>query len=262
MTPEELWVKLYDCDVKNFLVSATSKKTSKRSEGMVPSHAYTIISAFDVSDLVSGLKLFKLRNPWGNFEWKGQYSDNSPKWTESLKERVKFVNADDGIFFMTPEEVHANFSYMSVCYYHEDWIYRYYSYKTTEHQSKYLKLTISEDGDYYFRVHQENERYYREKDEDLEYPYCYSPLEFMLYGECEKNGGFNEIACGNVMRYFGRKSVSITKDGHVHLKKGIYYLRIKVHWIDPEIFNKFVFSTYSKTEVQVDPIDKLEGKKV
>ena len=40
-------------------------------------HAYTMISVFEVNQT----KLLKMRNPWGSFEWKGLYSDNSNKWT-------------------------------------------------------------------------------------------------------------------------------------------------------------------------------------
>jgi calpain-15 len=33
--------------------------------------------------------LLNLRNPWGNFEWDGNWSDSSPLWTEEIKQIVK-----------------------------------------------------------------------------------------------------------------------------------------------------------------------------
>jgi hypothetical protein len=39
---------------------------------------------------VAGVRLLRLRNPWGGFGWKGDYSDNSSKWTAYLKEELNF----------------------------------------------------------------------------------------------------------------------------------------------------------------------------
>eukprot|EP00967_Tisochrysis_lutea_P080525 scaffold110628_cov30-Tisochrysis_lutea.AAC.4 len=48
--------------------------------GLVPGHAYSLISA---RKLHSGAEILKLRNPWGTFEWQGAWSDNSPEvWTD------------------------------------------------------------------------------------------------------------------------------------------------------------------------------------
>lgn len=47
------------------------------------------------------LKLIRLRNPWGSGEWKGDWSDKSPLWTDKLKKEVNFTDADDGLFFIS-----------------------------------------------------------------------------------------------------------------------------------------------------------------
>lgn len=49
--------------------------------------------------------LVKLRNPWGKYEWKGDWSSNSDKWTPELKEKLRVSNKDDGIFYMTIEDL-------------------------------------------------------------------------------------------------------------------------------------------------------------
>lgn len=44
----------------------------------------------------------KLRNPWGDFEWTGDWGDSSDCWTPALKEEVG-LNSDsnDGSFWMS-----------------------------------------------------------------------------------------------------------------------------------------------------------------
>jgi len=46
----------------------------------------------------------KIRNPWGSFEWKGDWSDNSQVWTEEAKAIMNHVIADDGTFCMPFED--------------------------------------------------------------------------------------------------------------------------------------------------------------
>jgi len=45
--------------------------------GLVPGHAYSVISASEYNNV----KLLKIRNPWGHFEWEGDWSDKSDLWT-------------------------------------------------------------------------------------------------------------------------------------------------------------------------------------
>ena len=49
---------------------------SGSSCGLVPGHAYTLISVYETSQ---GDRLMKLRNPWGSLEWNGNWSDDSSK---------------------------------------------------------------------------------------------------------------------------------------------------------------------------------------
>ena len=66
--------------------------------GLVPGHAYSIIQAIEFS----GIKLLNIRNPWGNFEWDGDWSDTSPLWTEEMiKGFNPIFDENDGAFWMS-----------------------------------------------------------------------------------------------------------------------------------------------------------------
>ena len=41
-----------------------------------------------------------MRNPWGKGEWTGDWSDTSKKWNDSLRNRFKLKERDDGLFYM------------------------------------------------------------------------------------------------------------------------------------------------------------------
>ena len=53
------------------------------------------------------IKLVKLRNPWGDTEWVGDWSDNSDLWTEEIKQQIRDKDIlveeaeEDGIFWMS-----------------------------------------------------------------------------------------------------------------------------------------------------------------
>ena len=46
-------------------------------KGLAPGHAYTVMDLLEIN----GEKVMRLRNPWGNGEYTGDWSDSSKKWT-------------------------------------------------------------------------------------------------------------------------------------------------------------------------------------
>ena len=52
-----------------------------------------------------------MRNPWGNFEWHGDWSDRDTiNWTSELKSKLDFQNKNDGSFWMSWNDFFYNFS--------------------------------------------------------------------------------------------------------------------------------------------------------
>ena len=76
----------------------------------------------------------KIRNPWGEKEWKGGASDSDKKFWNSIspldRKRLGHENKDDGVFFMFWEEFINYFQLVDICkiedkanYYYEEITY-------------------------------------------------------------------------------------------------------------------------------------------
>jgi len=120
-TVDEIWDTISAGDNEKHIMGAGTQADVKEEVGLVGGHAYSVISAHQLGNH----RVLKLRNPWGSFEWKGAFSDNSNLWTEEYKRKVGFTNADDGVFFMTVEDFKTMFGQYDVCMYNEGWEYTY-----------------------------------------------------------------------------------------------------------------------------------------
>lgn len=68
--------------------------------GIVPKHAFSLLSIHELNNNGTLVKLVRIRNPWGKFEWKGEWSDGSKEWTPELDKITGHTNEDDGTFYM------------------------------------------------------------------------------------------------------------------------------------------------------------------
>ncbi len=48
--------------------------------GIAGGHAYSLLDVYEIKYQNNIIKLLKLRNPWGDKEWMGRWSDNSEEW--------------------------------------------------------------------------------------------------------------------------------------------------------------------------------------
>lgn len=79
------------------------------------------------------IRLLRLRNPWGNSEWNGAWSDGSPEASKYEKQIQKYIDtlppddqfelgADDGTFMMHYDDWHDQMSTLFLnCDFPEDW---------------------------------------------------------------------------------------------------------------------------------------------
>ena len=91
--------------------SPAGSDTEISASGIVQGHAYAMLAAVDVD----GNHLVQLRNPWGDTEWKGAWSDGAREWTPRIKAKVNYVDANDGSFYMSFEDFVQHFEHVYVC---------------------------------------------------------------------------------------------------------------------------------------------------
>ena len=80
--------------------------------GLDYSHVFTVLGVATLSD---GTKLVKIRNQEGE-TYKGDWSDNSAKWTPALRAEVGSVIAKDGEYFMTIADYKKSFTVTQINY--------------------------------------------------------------------------------------------------------------------------------------------------
>ena len=57
--------------------------------------------------MVPGKRLVKVRNPWGDENYKGAWCDSCAEWdsvSDDIKKELGFEKAKDGIFYITVED--------------------------------------------------------------------------------------------------------------------------------------------------------------
>ena len=84
----------------------------QEDHGIVPGHAYSVIQAKEYK----GIRLLNVRNPWGEFEWGGAWSDNDSHWTdETIKYFKPTFDEKDGAFWMSYDDFFLNFDSLTIC---------------------------------------------------------------------------------------------------------------------------------------------------
>ena len=121
----DFWKLMTYFDKEGFLLSAStpgqpphhndSRDASQLADdaGLIPGHAYSVIQCVDAL----GHQLLNVRNPWGEIEWQGDWSDNSPLWTQKMIDLVKpnLSDDNDGSFWMCFQDFIQRFQAVNVC---------------------------------------------------------------------------------------------------------------------------------------------------
>ncbi|KAG7493015.1 hypothetical protein MATL_G00020030 [Megalops atlanticus] len=96
------------------ITSAADSEAVTRQK-LVKGHAYSLTGAVEVNYRGRKEKLVRVRNPWGQVEWTGAWSDNSTEWNYVDAADRQNVKADDGEFWMSFQEFLRHYSRLEIC---------------------------------------------------------------------------------------------------------------------------------------------------
>jgi len=118
------WDELVSAINKGHICCASSLQSEdntdkhKSPDGIIFSHAYSLINAKEYNNGKIRIRLVELRNPHATGEWKGSFSDESPDWTPELEAYFNLDEAlgENGIFWMPFEKFTQLFDQVTICY--------------------------------------------------------------------------------------------------------------------------------------------------
>ena len=256
---EILWNKLKDAKDNNYEICAGTRQLGLfENVGLVSSHAYSVINIYYLNYEGKIIKLIKLRNPWGEKEFTGQWSDNSLIWNDELKRLVSFDGIkDEGIFYMSYEDFIGYFSTVEILKIKNGYetIASCKIKKSEAHKCQIIRFEIQENQKHLFiSLYQKNPRIIRKNG-------TYFPEPVKAFIILAKQIGFNKFTYIN--------SISDSK-AHLgleaNLEKGKYYIFCDVNYrfVYDEIYgyNITIYSAPSEYEIKLENItDNFNGKK-
>lgn len=163
------WGYLKELDSNGALISACvieeiiDNSPINRHGGLIPGYSYTILQLRETRYE----KLLNIRNPWGYFEWDGDWSNNSTCWTPDLISALKpELKEDDGTFWMNLEDFFKHFHAINICriktYYearaHGKFLRVNIDDRSSVISQFYYCIDISEFTRLFVTIHQEDER--------------------------------------------------------------------------------------------------------
>ncbi|XP_060762336.1 calpain-1 catalytic subunit isoform X2 [Neoarius graeffei] len=98
-------------------ITSTRDMEAVTFKKLVKGHAYSVTGVEEVVFRGSPTKLVRIRNPWGEVEWTGAWSDNAREWDSvDSSTRSKLQNrSEDGEFWMSFSDFLREFSRLEIC---------------------------------------------------------------------------------------------------------------------------------------------------
>jgi len=231
---------------QHFLTCGTElgdEEEDEGPEGIVRGHAYTILDAVEIRGDKEVTRLVKIRNPWGNFEWKGDWSDQSPLWTEELRRELNYdPNPEDGIFFMNIRDYNKYFPVTWLCRYKKDNYYYSVNFQHTVNNYNVIRLIVPERAEVTISLNQRDKRFFKGTNHP-DYLYSYARL---LLARADKDG--LEYVGGNASGF--ERNLQVT----AVLNPGTYLITSEVNW-NQEYHKVYNLSFYSECELQIEGVE-------
>ena len=239
-----LWETMINAENKGYIMTAgTSADITNLNldeVGLSPGHAYTVLGVMEIDTGKGVEKVVRLRNPYGNGEFNGDWSDYSTKWTPELKKKYNLVIKDDGDFYMSFDDFINYYITLGVCKLHP-------GYKTTTLKVKHptqcqiTKVTVPKGEVHSFlQLYQKNPRIPLKDGTKPKLVYCF----LMLLDE-----NFNYI--------YSVSNANMHNGIEQNLKEGTYYLVSDVNYRYSNTKKKnfsYVVTCYSQIALNLENV--------
>ncbi|KAM9847666.1 calpain-2 catalytic subunit-like [Aulostomus maculatus] len=105
---------LLGCSIEITSAYETEAVTARK---LVKGHAYSVTGAEEVHFRGRLVQLVRIRNPWGEVEWTGPWSDGSGEWSYVSGDEKSKLNhvSEDGEFWMSYSDFLKHFSKLEIC---------------------------------------------------------------------------------------------------------------------------------------------------
>ena len=245
---EMIWEQLIKGYDRGYIMTAgTSGDTTNldiEEVGLCPGHAYTILKVLELESKGKKIRLVHLRNPWGNGEYSGDWSDGDSKWTPSLKKKygLKVEEKDDGQFYMSFDDFIYYYVSIGIAKLHPDFCTTLCKTNNSGGGKPFvMKLTVPEDSVHaYINLYQKNPR-------------------IML-----KEGGYQDLVLAYmVLMDENHKYIISTCNSDMHLclniglNKGTYYVisDINYRWVNEgNKIHGYNLTCYSAIEIPLENV--------
>ena len=180
------------------------------------SSAYSVMEAREVK----GERLLRIRNPWGNTEWKGPWSDGSEQWTPEWMELLNHRFGDDGMFWISFKDFLRKYQSLdrtrlfgpewSIC---QQWTTVNVPWSADYNETKF-SITVTKPGPVVIVLSQLDDRYFRGLD---------GQYTFQLRFRFEKDGDESFM-----VRSHNNYSMSRSVSTDIELEPGTYSVLMKI----------------------------------
>ena len=239
-----IWETMNEAEKKGYIMTAGSSadiyNLNLEEIGLSAGHAYTVLGVMEIKTENGLEKVVRLRNPYGNGEFNGDWSDYSKKWTPELKKKYNLVIKDDGDFYMSFDDFLNYYITLGICKLHP-------GFKTTSvrmirpKKCQVIKLTVPK-GEIlaYLQLYQKNPRVRLKDGTYQKLCYCFLTL-------VDKDFNYlYSVSNGNMHIGFEQK-----------LKEGTYYLLSDVNYryANPDKKNhSYVVTCYAETAINLENV--------
>ena len=216
---ENLWKNICNCDINNCIMTCfiREKNNDLNKYGLICNHCFSLITAKEGIVNKEKVRLLQLRNPFGEGEWNGDYSDSSDKWTSEAKKIFGYENKknkNDGIFWIDYINFLKFFQIVTFCVPIKNLICS--SFIINKDNAKFFnvfKILIEDNGIYIIEINKKIGRIHRKIQPEEE---VYENIILVTFDNANKK-----------FIYIGS---SFNQSLSIHLKKGEYLCIYNVNY--------------------------------